>query len=58
VGNNTWRFNYNDEMGGSNFVPDQVGAVSFVTLTAIPEPSAVAMIGAFGMLAMLRKRRS
>ncbi len=56
IGTNQWRFNYNDLTGGTNFIDDQVGASSFVTMTVIPEPSA-ALLGGLGLLALLRRRR-
>ncbi|MEK7951172.1 beta strand repeat-containing protein [Luteolibacter soli] len=54
-GANQWRFDYNDAFAGSNFAADAAGT-SFVTMTAVPEPGA-ALIGSFGMLALLRRRR-
>lgn len=57
LGSNTWKFDYNDISGGSNFTADQSGATSFVTMTVIPEPSA-ALLGGLGMLALLRRRRA
>ena len=56
LGSNTWQFNYNDLTGGSNFTSDQTGATGFVTMTVVPEPAA-ALLGSFGMLALLRRRR-
>ncbi|MEO5712347.1 MAG: autotransporter-associated beta strand repeat-containing protein [Luteolibacter sp.] len=53
---NTWQINYDDTSAGAN------GGVGtrFVTITAItaavPEPSAV-LLGAFGLLGLLRRRR-
>jgi autotransporter-associated beta strand protein len=57
LGANQWRFNYNDTTGGTNFSGDQAGAVSFVTMTVIPEPRA-ALLGGLGLLALLRRRRA
>ena len=54
-GGNSWRFNYNDLIAGSNFNPEATGS-SFVTLTVIPEPSALLLSG-LGLLALLRRRR-
>ena len=56
LGSNTWLFNYNDTVGGSNFTGDQSGATGFVTMTVIPEPATVGMIGLFGVAALLRRR--
>lgn len=51
----SWILNYNDTTAGLN------GGVStsntYVTITAIPEPS-TALLGALGMLALLRRRRN
>ncbi|MFM2196570.1 MAG: hypothetical protein RLZZ505_2 [Verrucomicrobiota bacterium] len=58
LGANQWLFNYNDTSGGSNFTADQAGAISFVTMTAVPEPTAAALLGILGMFALLRRRRS
>jgi autotransporter-associated beta strand protein len=50
-----WKLNYNDTTAGLN------GGVSasntYVTITAIPEPNAAALLGGFGLLALLRRRR-
>ncbi len=51
-----WNFNYNDTSAGENFTGDLTGLTSFVTMTAIPEPS-VAMLGGFGLLMLIRRRR-
>ncbi len=56
LGSNTWLFNYNDTVAGSNFGLDQSGATGFVTLTVIPEPATVGLIGLVGMMALLRRR--
>lgn len=50
-----WTMNYNDTTAGTN------GGVSasntYVTITAIPEPRA-ALLGAIGLIALLRRRRN
>jgi hypothetical protein len=51
-----WRFNYNDTAAGTNYTGDLTGS-SFVTMTAIPEPNAAALVGGLGMLTLLRRRR-
>jgi hypothetical protein len=52
AGGGDWLINYNDTAGGLNG-----GSFSkFVTLTAVPEPSAV-LLGSLGMLYLLRRRR-
>jgi autotransporter-associated beta strand protein len=51
-----WSFNYNDTSAGTNYTGDLTGS-SFVTMTAIPEPNAAALVGGLGMLALLRRRR-
>ncbi len=50
----TWAFDYNDTLKGNNFAPEAIG--NYVTITVVPEPAA-ALLGAFGLLAMLRRRR-
>ncbi len=52
----SWSLNYNDTTAGLN------GGVSasntYVTITAVPEPSSAALLGSLGMLALLRRRRA
>lgn len=48
-----WLINYNDTTGGLN--TPAVGT-SYITLTAVPEPSAL-LIGALGLVGLLRRRR-
>lgn len=55
-GLNTWRINYNALTGGLNFANEYVSG-SFVNLTVIPEPDIAALIGAFGAILLLRRRR-
>jgi autotransporter-associated beta strand protein len=55
--NNEWRINYNDLTGGSNFTGNQAGATGFVTLTVIPEPSSIGLLGLGGVGALLVRRR-
>jgi autotransporter-associated beta strand protein len=56
IGDNIWRFNYDDTTGGDNFSADQAGATSFVTMTVVPEPSALCF-GVAGLACLLRRRR-
>jgi autotransporter-associated beta strand protein len=57
-GTNQWLFNYNDNAAGSNFTTDATanGQNRFVTLTLVPEPSAI-LLGGLGALGLLRRRR-
>ena len=55
-GSNQWLFDYDATSAGANFLSDTSGGTSFVTMTVIPEPT-VAVLGGFGMLALLRRRR-
>ena len=48
-----WLINYNDTTGGLNTAA--LGA-SYITLTAVPEPSAL-LIGALGLVGLLSRRR-
>jgi fibronectin-binding autotransporter adhesin len=56
VNGQSWRINYNDTTGGSNYSSEQTLA-NFVTLTAVPEPSA-ALLGGLGAMMLLRRRRA
>ncbi len=56
VGANQWMFNYNDTVGGTNYSADQSGANYFVTMTVVPEPSALILSG-LGLLLLVRRRR-
>ncbi len=49
-----WWFNYNDTNAGDNFTGELTGT-RYVTMT-VPEPS-TALLGALGLLALLRRRR-
>jgi autotransporter-associated beta strand protein len=40
-----WTFNYDDDTPGTNFVGDLTGP-SYVTMVAVPEPSAIMILGA------------
>jgi len=61
LNSNTWKINYNDTTGGSNFASEQgqFGTNSYVTLTVVPEPGSFAMllIGAVYFCMLGRKRR-
>ncbi len=57
LGSNIWRFNYNDLSAGSNFVSDTSGAFNFVTITVVPELDVAVLLGGFGVLMLLRRRR-
>jgi autotransporter-associated beta strand protein len=50
-----WRFNYNDTSAGTNFTSDLTGT-TYVTMTAIPEPS-VALLGRLSLLGLALRRR-
>jgi autotransporter-associated beta strand protein len=56
LGANTWLFNYNDTVAGSNFTGDITGASNYITLTAVPEPNVAALLGSLGTLLLLRRR--
>ena len=58
-GLNTWRIDYDATSGGSNFFGEQVAGsfVNLTVLTAVPEPSSVALLGTLGVMMLLRRRR-
>jgi autotransporter-associated beta strand protein len=59
-GSNVWKFNYNDTANGLNYASDLTGS-NRVTLTAynvVPEPNVAALLGGFGLLSLLRRRRN
>ena len=54
---NTWTINYNDVTAGSNFTSDAtLFGDRFVTLTVVPEPSALALL-AFSLTTVMALRR-
>lgn len=55
-GANTWVFNYDDNVAGSNFQLEATGT-HYVTLTVVPE-TGTALLGGLGMLLLLRRRRT
>ena len=60
VGSQQWRIDYNSATGGGNFTGDYLASSSFVTVTAVPEPStcAMALAGlACGGYSLFRGRR-
>jgi autotransporter-associated beta strand protein len=60
VGSQQWRIDYNSATGGVNFTGDYLASSSFVTVTAVPEPStyATALAGlACGGYTMFRRRK-
>ncbi len=57
LGVNKWQFAYNDTTGGMNFAADQIGMNYFITMTAIPEPTAGLLLALAGALALRRRRR-
>ncbi|MDP1563877.1 MAG: autotransporter-associated beta strand repeat-containing protein [Pirellulaceae bacterium] len=58
VSGQEWRIRYNDTAGGANFALDQAGANGFLTLTAVPEPSAFLFVASALGLGFVRRRRS
>jgi autotransporter-associated beta strand protein len=50
---NTWQITYDDTTAGANGGT----GTNFVTITAIPEPNAAALLGGLGVLVLLRRRR-
>lgn len=56
LGGDLWRIDYDDVTAGLNGPGDGLSNNGFITITAVPEP-AVALLGGFGLLALLRRRR-
>ena len=57
VGAEEWQIDYNSPTGGLNFTSDYVSG-SFVTVTAVPEPTTLAILAAAGCLAAIRRYRA
>jgi autotransporter-associated beta strand protein len=60
AGSQMWEIDYNASTGGDNFTADYLPSSSFVTVTAVPEPStyAMALAGlAFGGYTIFRRRK-
>lgn len=54
----SWQIDYNALAGGSNFSSEYLPASSFVNITAVPEPSALAPLGVCIVMAFLGFRRT
>ena len=52
-----WLLDYNDTVEGANFAGETGAGFSYVTLTVVPEPSAVASLAIGGLVVVLRRRR-
>jgi hypothetical protein len=59
VGNQQWEIDYNrtSAAGLANFTSDYLPNSSFVAITAVPEPSTLALLGIGGVLACWAARR-
>jgi hypothetical protein len=55
---NEWIINYDDTTGGDNFSSDHSGAVGFVTMTVVPEPSSLGLALLAGGFLVTRRRRN
>ncbi len=53
VGSQWWEIDYNSSTGGDNFTSDYLPSSSFVTVTAVPEPGTLALVGIGAGLAAL-----
>jgi hypothetical protein len=58
VGSQWWEIDYNSSTGGDNFTSDYLPSSSFVTVTAVPEPGTLALLGIGAGLAVLAFRRN
>ena len=59
VGSQQWIIDFNSSTGGLNYMADYLPSSSFVTVTAVPEPTslAIAAFGLAGFLAAAARRR-
>jgi len=57
VGSQMWEIDYNASAGGLNFTGDYQPSSSFVTVTAVPEPSTYVMLAIAGGIAAVAARR-
>lgn len=51
-----WQLDYNDNTKGSNFNSEATG--NYMTMTAVPEASSIALLGSLAMFTTLRRRRA
>jgi len=57
VGSQMWEIDYNASAGGLNFTNSYQPSSSFVTVTAVPEPSTYVMLAIAGGIAAVAARR-
>ena len=59
VGSKEWLIDYNSSTGGLDYTADYLPSSSFVTVTAVPEPTslAIAAFGLAGFVAVAVRRR-
>ncbi len=57
AGSQEWEIDYNASAGGLNFTADYLPSSSFVTVTAVPEPTTLAVVGIATTIGLIARRK-